>query len=257
MMDEGRWSIDEAVVLDAAAVRQLERELPEGSGAAVRRKGGAGRGKGNLPMIAVRLQDIVIHDTKKWFGEADIRLDALVVHGNGAAGKPATSYMPQTFRFPRVSDGDRLSTGEAGLLIYYGRVRHFLDLFIMVSRDRKDSGDLANLLTKQFGSPELQGAIGTLLGLAIAAPQVATITAAIGAAAAVGNFSYQVLSKATGATVGLYRTSWLEHRDNFGIGNHPQNGDAFREKDLSFRYEVVLEKRSMRTRSRPQQGAPS
>jgi hypothetical protein len=33
------------------------------------------------PNLAVRLQDVVIHDAGKWFGGAEIRLDALVVHG--------------------------------------------------------------------------------------------------------------------------------------------------------------------------------
>ncbi len=54
--------------------------------------------------------------------------------------------MPQTFRFPGIKSQDRLPTGENGLLIFYGKALHFLDIFITVSRDRQDSEDLATLL---------------------------------------------------------------------------------------------------------------
>ena len=138
-----------------------------------------------------------------------MRLDALVVHGCATPGEQISIYTPQTFRFP---------TGENGLLIFYGQAQHFLDIFITVSRNRQDSDDLATLLKEQLPSTEFQGAAATLLGLAIAAPQVATVTGALGAASVIGNLTYQVLRKVTGDTVGLYRTSWLQNRDNFGIG---------------------------------------
>jgi hypothetical protein len=31
---------------------------------------------------AIRLNEVIIHNNRTWFGEGDIRLDALVVHGN-------------------------------------------------------------------------------------------------------------------------------------------------------------------------------
>ncbi|BAZ13464.1 hypothetical protein NIES4071_53030 [Calothrix sp. NIES-4071] len=190
--------------------------------------------------LAIRLQDIFIWDTKKWFGDAEMRLDALVVHGNATEGQQASTYTPQTFRFPGVKSGDRLPTGENGLLIFYGQALHFLDIFITVSRDRKDSDDLATLLNEQLQSKEFQGATATLLGLAIAAPQVATVTGAMGAATVLGNLTYQALRKVTSDTVGLYRTSWLQNRDNFGIGRHPKR-DVHLVKDLSFWYEIIKE----------------
>lgn len=228
------WLIDDFKAIDEGATRQLERKLTTD-----RTMGW--RGAQEAPYLAVRLQDIIIHDTKKWFGEANIRIDALVVHGHGTKDKPESFYMPQTFRFPRVVDGDTLPTGEAGLLIFYGKPFHFLNIYIIVSRDRKDSDDLSNLLSKELRSRKTQGAVGTLLGLAVAAPQVAIVTAAIGAAAQLGKFAYQILSKVTGSTVGLYRTSWLQYRDRFGIGRHPEEGSR-KEKDFSFWYEIILDK---------------
>jgi hypothetical protein len=234
-MTQQLWLIDEGVPPDAVAIEQIEHELSPN-----KRSWLESASQPRALNLAVRLQDIMIWDTKKWFGEAEMRLDALVVHGYATEGEPASFYMPQTFRFPSVKSRDRLPTGENGLLLFYGEALYFLDIFITVSRDRKDSDDLATLLSQQLQSAEVQGAVGTLLGLAVAAPQVATVTAAVGAASIVGNFAYQVLSKVTGDTIGLYRTSWLQHRDGFGIGRHPQEG-SHHVKDLSFWYEIIHE----------------
>jgi hypothetical protein len=66
------------------------------------------------------------------------------------------------------------------------------------------------------------------------------VTAAVGAAAKLGAFAYQILRRMTGTTVGLFHTSWLQHRDRFGVGRHPSTGE-YRVKDLSFSYEIVVE----------------
>jgi hypothetical protein len=42
--------------------------------------------------------------------------------------------------------------------------------------------------------------------------------------------------------VGLLHTSWLEYRDGFGVGRHPES-DNYRLRDLSFWYEIVVESR--------------
>jgi hypothetical protein len=225
-MTQQEWLIDEAVPPDSVAIEQIERELNSNQ-----RGGRESFSQPQAENLAVRLQDIMI-----W----DIRLDALVVHGNTTQGDSTSAYVPKTFRFPGIKDQDRLPTGENGLLIFYGNALHFLDIFITVSRDRKDTDDLATLLSQQLQSTELQGAVGTLIGLAVASPQISTITTAIGGASILGNVAYQVLSKVTGNTIGLYRTSWLQYKDGFGIGRHPQGG-SHKVRDLSFWYEIIQE----------------
>jgi hypothetical protein len=225
------WLIEEVSPLDQEAARLLEQDLPTGRRGALEALTG--------PDLAVSLQEVVIHDNKKWFGEADIRLDALVVQGHGAVGEPESFYLPQTFRFGRVRDGEALPTGDSGLLVFYGKPLYFLDIFLTVSRDRKDSDDLSRALSGQLQSPDIQGAVRDLAGL-VAAPQVAAVTAAVAAAARLGDFAYQILRSLTGTTVGLFHTSWLQHRDRFGVGRHPSAGE-YRVKDLSFSYEIVVE----------------
>ena len=233
------WLLDEVKAPSKAALFDLEGTLlaaPGGNKRAALAE--------NVPHLAVRIPEIVIHDNKKWFGgEADIRLDALVVHGSVKEGKPSGFYMPGTFRFARVADGDYLPIGKPGLLIFHGRPLYFLDIFLTVSRDVKDSEDLSTLLVQNLKSQEVQGAIGTLLGLAVAAPHVAAITAALGAAVVLGDFTCQILRKVTGQTVGLYRNAYLQFPDGFGVGRHPEVG-VHKVKDLSFAHEIVIAEKS-------------
>jgi len=236
MTADATWLIDDRAPMTEAAVDQLDRELAD-SGPGSRGAGGDG-----APTLAVSIHDAVIHDNRKWFGEADVRLDALVITGHGQQGAPESFYMPKTAAFARVKDDDRLQLGPGGLLAFHGTASHFLDILIMVSRDRQDSDDLATILKGSLHSQEVTGALGTMLGLVVAAPQVALVTAAIAAAGVLGDVAYRLLRKATGSTIGLYRNSHLQFRDGFGIGDHPGPApQAFRVNDLSFRYQISLE----------------
>lgn len=229
-MEVPDWIIDETPRLSTA---EVQGSLPaEGA----RLRGGA---RANL---AVLLNDVVIADTKKMFGGADVRLDAVVVHGpEQDPGQDGGFYQPTTFRFPDVRDGDRLPVEPPGLLIFYGRPRQFLDLTIIVSRDREDSADLGHLLAGGLNSDEWRQAAGTLLGLAVAAPPAAAIVAAVGAAAVIGNFAGEVLRQVTGSSIGLYRTAYLQHLHRFGLGRHPEQ-DHYRRSGFSFWYEIVADR---------------
>ena len=62
---------------------------------------------------------------------------------------------------------------------------------------------------------------------------------ALAGATALGDLAYQLLRRATGDTIGLYRNAHLKLRDGFGIGAHPGPGKAtYNVNDLAFRYEI-------------------
>lgn len=238
MSENVHWEIDDltARLPSAADVRQIEREL------ATLGVEGSLRGAAEAPNLAVRLKDIFIDDNDKLFGSANIRLDALVVHGNADAVQAGGFYAPETFRFSGVRDKYQLPTGDTGLLLFVGKPLHFLDIFITASRETKDSDDLATLLSDQLQSDEAQTAIKALLALTAVAPQAAAVAAAVSAAAMLGNLAYKVVRLATGNSIGMYRTAYLQHRDNFGIGEHPDDGDGkvfIRHNALSFKYEIL------------------
>lgn len=227
MMTKTTWLIDETSPL-------TEKELCN--------IGKQDRSAQNTYQLAVTLKDIIIHDNKKWFGEADIRLDALVITGYGQKDDPLSFYMPETVVFPRVKDGDPLPIGEGGLLIFYGTAQHFLDIRILLSRDTKDTDSLASLLKNNLKSAEVKDAMGALLELAVSSPQLATVKAGIIGASILGEFTYRVLRNACGSTIGIYCNSHRQYSDNFGIGPHPcPPASSYRAKDLSFRYDITLE----------------
>jgi hypothetical protein len=197
------------------------------------------RKKSSTPRThAVRLNEVIVHNNRTWFGEGDIRLDALVVHGNGSDAKTADFYQPTTFSFPRVRDGEALPIGAPGLLLYYGQPTYFLDLFVLVSRDRGNSDTLAKLLEQKLSAQEMTPVVKPLLELATSAITASAITLALQAAVTIGNLAYGVVHAATSNTIGLYRTSFLQAADNFGAGPHPAAG-YLTVKDLSFKYEIL------------------
>jgi hypothetical protein len=231
------WLLDESRVPTRGEAEQLTQLASQPSTAF----------RGPRAALAVRLNDVVIHNNRKWFGGANIRLDAIAVHGPQTKGSAATEhetfYQPATFHFPGVQDGDRLAIAEPGLLVFYGRPHLFLDLSILVSRDTKDTADLGALIAGRLNSSEWKQAAGGLLALAVTAPQVALITAGVAGAAVIANIAAEILRQATGNTIALYRVSFLQNRDRFGLGRHPES-DQYRVQDLSFWYEIVPDRAS-------------
>jgi hypothetical protein len=191
--------------------------------------------------LAVRLHDLVVHDNHKWLtllGGADVRLDVVVVQGNVLEQDASSCYVPTTFRYSGIGDGDQLPLDDQGVLAYYGWPKHFLDLSVVVSRDTRHGDDLSTLLTEATNDPGLKTALSALLGLTVAVPAAAAITGALAAAATIGNIAYKVVSAVGGRSIGLYRGNRLAFPDQFGVGRNPRSG-SYRQQDLSFWYEVV------------------
>jgi hypothetical protein len=101
---------------------------------------------------------------------------------------------------------------------------------------------LAAILNKSLISDDAKAAAESLLSIAVATPEIVAVTAAMRGAAFIGDFAYRLLRTMTRSTIGLYRTSHLQYRDDFGIGPHPEPPQkAYRVNDLSFRYEILEE----------------
>ncbi len=223
-----KWLMDESVAVDP---RNPDSFMPVGSALKLR---------GGTASLAVRINDVIIHDNRKLFGGSDIRMDVIVQQGL-PQNENSPFYQPSTFRFPGVKKGDKLSISAPGLLIFYGRPAYFLDISVLVSRDRKDSEDLGTLISKQVNSDSWKSAASPLLNLAMTQPQALLVTAAVSGAVTIASLIWEILRKATGDTIGLYRTSWLQRRDRFGLGRHPETG-TYREQDLEFWYEIVIDR---------------
>jgi hypothetical protein len=187
-------------------------------------------GVAQRPPLAVVIRDVTIHNTKKLFGAAEVRLDALFV-----TAAEDQIYQPGTFSFPGIRDRDELPIDEGGLLLYFGSPRYFIDMALIASQGGNGPtlGELLAESADQFGN-----LLGKVTKLAVAVPQAAAITEAAAAAAKLAAVALRLLDGVTGKSIGLYRVTWFEHRDRFGLGPHPGDGDRFRNRDFEFRYEV-------------------
>jgi hypothetical protein len=219
------WLVDETQALtDAEALEATRQEL--------------GFDRAAEAAINVALFDITIHDTKKWFGAAHVRLDAIVIT---PAPTDDQLYQSTTFNFPGVRDGQALPIDrEAGLGVYTGWPQYFLDVALVASRGSPDQKTLAELLADS--GDQLGDLLGNVAKLTIAAPQAAAITGAAAAAAKLSGSALRLLARETGTSIGLYRGTWYEHRNRFGLGIHPPGSDRFRAQDFEFRYEIFQDR---------------
>lgn len=188
--------------------------------------------------LAIFVQPLKVLDTHKWFGDAELRLDALVVHGG-----TDDVYRPQTLRFPRVKNGDNLTGSERGLLIYLGKPKHFISISIMLARDTKDSDDLAQLIHTSVATDEVNSATSALAALALPGAPTATVQAGLSAAIALGDVAYKVVRNVSPTCLGLYRANWLAQKDRFGVGRHPRTG-THRVADFEIGCQVELDRRA-------------
>jgi hypothetical protein len=183
--------------------------------------------------VAVRLQHVGVHRNRAW-GNADIRLDTLVITGGTADGAPPT-YSSRTEQFARVRDEQQLSLDR--LLIYHGPVRDYLDLAVWVTRNRANTLQLSELLNENLNSPDMLRALTAAAAMTGAVPQAAVAAAAIGATARIIDVAYRLMSSAVGDSIGVYRNSLLA-LERFGVGRHPPAG-VLRAQDFSFSYEII------------------
>lgn len=190
----------------------------------------------SAPRLAILLKPLIVNNTRKWFGDADIRVDVMVSHG----GRDSSGlYHPGTFRFPRVSDGDDLASSENGLLVFYGQPEHFLCLSVILSRDTSDTDDLASLIRQEASSEGVQKVLMELAATA-SSPHVAAVRTALNAALMLCDISHKLISQISPKCLGLHRSNWLGNRHSFGLGRHPEE-NTICVKDFEFAYDILLD----------------
>jgi hypothetical protein len=237
MTTSENWLINDVQPLTSDDRAEIDRETPGVVDGVT--KGGA-----TAPRLAIKLREVICYDVRKLFGGAEIRLDTLVVHGGLTKDNADSFYQPQTMRFTDVHDGDALPIDStSGLLIFNGSPLHFVDVFIMVSRDKKDTDDLSSLLRSELTSDAAKDAAAALLALAVSVPTAAAVVGALAAAAVMGDIAYRVIKSVSPKSIGMYRGSFLQFRDSFGVGRHPPTEEEkrFLNNDLGFWYETVLD----------------
>ncbi|MFE6158105.1 caspase family protein [Streptomyces sp. NPDC056486] len=196
----------------------------------------APRAAGPVPdRVAVRLREVVVPRDRALLSAA-VRIDSLVVTGAPPGDEP---YRSATYRTDAVRDGERLPSDDMPL--YEGPVRGFLDLALWVSPDDGKAPDLARLFRTEALSGEVGDATAFLAGLGEFPLRAATAADVMGAVAALMRTGAGLLERATGRSIGVFRTSLLPH-ERFGAsdtaGRHPAR-ELLKARDMWFSYEVV------------------
>jgi hypothetical protein len=178
--------------------------------------------------LAIRLNELLVHDNRKLWGSTDIRIDTLCVTGD-------QEVSTSTHVFGHIADEDRVPFDN--LLVFKGPVTGFVDFAIWVSKHDDGQADLPELMREVANEAEFQHAVTVLGGLALAGPQAASLAAGLAAGGTVTYFVSRLIQRALGQHIGLYRCSFLP-QEEWGIGRHPKS-DMLRAQDFSFSFEIL------------------
>jgi hypothetical protein len=162
----------------------------------------------------------VVHN-KSLFGSADVIVYAVVLDGypDMKSGKP---FWAQQFAFPDVKDGATLGAIDPalGVAVYRGRPADFLNVYLLVVRDKQATRDLAKVLSDNL----VAEGIGTIAGAAISTyaglPPGITVPMARDLTRKAVETTLAFLAQQKNPVIGVYYASLLAEQD-FGAGLHP------------------------------------
>ncbi len=186
---------------------------------------------------SILLRSVRVVNNKSLFGSSDVIVYAVVLDGH-----PGRPFWAQQFAFVDVTDGATLGgiDPDLGVAIYQGQPRGFLNLYLMVVRDKQGARDLAEVLSNNL----VAGGLGTLAGVAISTheglSQSVSAPMARELCTKAVETTLEFFSKQKNPVIGVYYASLLAGQC-FGEGMHPgdfppeqiQCGDA-----LDIAYEV-------------------
>jgi hypothetical protein len=171
----------------------------------------------------VLLRSVRVVDNHKLFGPADVIVYVVVVDGypDMKSGKP---FWSQQLLFAGVDDGATLGglDSEAGLAIYRGKPADFLNLYLLVVRDKQTTRDLSQVLSDNLAAE----GVGTLAGAAVSTlaglPPGITVPMARELVTKAVDTTLDYFAKQKNPVIGVYYASLLAQKD-FGAGLHPKN----------------------------------
>ncbi len=187
---------------------------------------GAARLARSKETCSILLRAVKVLDNRRLLLASDVIIYAVTVDGYPDM-KSKTPFWMQQFNFPHVKDGATLSSidKDSGVLVYRGRPRDFLNLYLLVVRDAQSTREFAKLLQDNFVAKGL----GTLAGAAVSifSGLPAGITAPVArelVTQAVGT-TVDYFAKQSNLAIGAYYVSFIRER-GFGAGLHPSDYPA-------------------------------
>ena len=192
-------------------------EFPLDQGRLVAGAARAGRSKQEYTL---RLRGVRVLNNRKLIGQAEVHLHTVVIDGypDMESNKP---FWTQSFMFPNVKDGDMLSIDpDLGVQLYRGKPEDFLNLYVMVVRNRQAGRDFADVLKQNMAGE----GIGTLIGGAISVfaevPAGQSIDDIRRLATGAVNTTIDYFMKQKNPVIGVYYGS-LTREKHYGLGLRP------------------------------------
>jgi hypothetical protein len=181
----------------------------------------AARGVRAKDAYTVLLRSVRVVNNKSLFGTSDVIVYAVVFDGypDMSSGRP---FWAQQFAFPDVKDGATLGAIDPGLgvAIYHGQPADFLNLYLLVVRDKQTTRELAKVLNNNLVAEGL----GTLAGAAISTyaglPPGVTAPMARDMVKKAIETTLDFLAKQKNPVIGVYYASLLAQQQ-FSDGLHP------------------------------------
>lgn len=181
---------------------------------------GAARAQRSQQEYALTLRAVRVLNNRKLFGGAEVHAHTVIIDGY----PDMTSRNPfwaQSLLFPNVRDGDLLSIdAQLGLQLYRGRPQDFLNLYVMVVRNKQAARDFAEVLKENM----VGKGIGTLVGGAVSI--FAQLPADLGVdvirdlTTGAVNTTIDYFIKQKNPVIGVYYGS-LTRETNYSSGYHP------------------------------------
>jgi|SRR5215208_6010991 len=176
---------------------------------------------------SILLRKVRILDNRRMFGRpANILLYCIIVNGfpDMESRRP---FWSQQLTLPAIRDGDIRNFddgGESGYLIFHGKPRDFINLYIIAFKDDQDTREFAKILQESFVAEGIGNVVGALVPIfggpagVLAAP-----------------IARQMTNKAIDSTLNYYKNRGnpiidiyygsLLRNKNFGVGLHPTEYD--------------------------------
>jgi len=171
-------------------------------------------------IYSILLKKIVILNNRKLFGSADVVIFSVAANGiiDLKSGPPVWT---QELRFGNIRDGAILPIDpDAGVLLFRGRARAFLNLYLFVIRDMESARQFAGRLRDSF----LAEGIGAAVGAAAAGHGLSDQSIRDSTTKLVRGVLNQ-FTKLGDKALGAYYASFLRE-NNYGTGLHPANYPA-------------------------------
>lgn len=169
----------------------------------------------------VLLRSVRVNNNKKLFGSSDVVVYAIVIDGypDMQSGKP---FWAQQFAFPDVKDGATLAAidPDLGVVVYQGRPADFLNVYLLVVRDKQSTRDLAKVLNENLVAEGLGMVTGAAISTYAGLPPGITVEMARDLIKKAVETTLDFFSKQKDPVIGVYYASLLA-QSSYGVGMHP------------------------------------